>query len=37
MEVEIKVNEVKRWDKRCEKIKVVNYKPICYVRIAILI
>ncbi len=37
MEVEIKINEVKRWDERCEKIKTANYKSICHVRIAILI
>ena len=37
MEAEIKINEAKRWDERCEKIEIVNYKPICHIRIAILI
>ncbi len=37
MEAEIKVNEIKRWDERCEKIEAANYKPIYHVRIAILI
>ncbi len=37
METKIKINETKRWDKRYKKIKATNYKPICHVRIAILI
>ncbi len=37
METEVEVNEVKRWDKRCEKIEAANYKSIFHVRIAILI
>ncbi len=36
METEIEVNEAKRWDERC-KIEAANYKPICHIRIAILI
>jgi len=37
MKAKIKINETKKWDKRYEKIKAANYKPIYHIRIAILI